>query len=135
MNSSAVIPVLQFAMTCCESCTPSHGTSPRSQFQTACDADHRKFTSARVSHTKVEVELKALKIPYTLIFPSSNWNSQGPRNRRIPVLSIRATDLWSNASGSVAEGACKNVKVSVMNWWNEAPPQVRSYTPIIESVI
>ena len=88
----------------------------------------RPLYSARVSHTIVEQQLKTRAIPYASIFPSQTWDCAqggGQRNRAVPVLRILARDLWPNSAGRAEEeGVCQNVKMSVMNWWNERPPQV-----------
>jgi hypothetical protein len=83
--------------------------------------------SARVSHTRVEQQLKSRGIPYNSIFPKTlaATTSSVQRNRAVPVLRVLARDLWPPPNDCASQSAMGNIKISLMNWWNVKRSRVR----------
>jgi len=97
--------------------------------------------SARVSHTKVEQQLKSHGIPCESIFPSSKKSpkdlsldytsladdsSFSPYSsivHSVPIIWVRAKDLSKQRRGD-DEVAYENVKIKVIDWWTERQSKV-----------
>ncbi|KIJ40950.1 hypothetical protein M422DRAFT_32064 [Sphaerobolus stellatus SS14] len=98
------------------------------------------YCCARVSHMKVEQQLKARAIPYTHGMPSSTSNSPtGPTLTRgvppghlgwvhstlassVPVLCVQSKDILQGVPA--AEAAMPNIRIVPINWWTERKCQV-----------
>lgn len=88
--------------------------------------------SARVSHTKVEQQLKSRGIPYTHVTPSISPSlvheiSRGIHSTlasSVPVLCVQSKDILSGVPA--AEAAMPNIRVVPINWWSERKCQVRT---------
>ncbi|KAG8891415.1 mediator complex subunit, partial [Tulasnella sp. 403] len=94
------------------------------------------FCCARVSHTKIEQQLKTRKIPYSSVFTNAaegeaaeheavNASSLTPfcaTAQSVPKICIRIGDLVR--SEAVTNVAYENVKIKVVDWWSERPCRV-----------
>ncbi|KAG8988548.1 mediator complex subunit [Tulasnella sp. JGI-2019a] len=93
------------------------------------------FCCARVSHTKVEQQLKSRGIPWTSVFSTSAGNtSDAPGSkfedlspfsataRSVPKIWVKIGDIIR--SSEVTALACENVKMKVVDWWCERPCRV-----------
>ena len=93
---------------------------------------------------KVEQQLKARKIPYTHIMPSSTTtnsvSSTLPRAvsdsigwihsslaSSVPVLCVRSADILLGSPA--AEAAMQNIRIVPINWWSERKCQVSFLYP------
>lgn len=99
------------------------------------------LNSARVSHTKVEQQLKSRGIPWTSIFSTAAANTSGasqshsnsfseissfsPTARSVPKIWIKIGDIIR--SRDVSALACDNVKMKVVDWWSERPCRVSCF--------
>lgn len=87
--------------------------------------------SARVSHTKVEQQLKSRGIPYTNVSPSVSPDIMRdiPRGihsslaSSVPTLCVQSKDILSGVPA--AEAAMPNIRVIPVNWWSDQKCQVR----------
>ena len=87
--------------------------------------------SARVSHTKVEQQLKSRGIPYTNVSPSVSpeltrdvpRGIHSPLASSVPILCVQSKDILSGVPA--AEAAMPNIRVVPINWWAERKCQVR----------
>ncbi|KAG8962614.1 mediator complex subunit [Tulasnella sp. 419] len=106
------------------------------------------FCCARVSHTKVEQQLKSKGIPCRPFFPCARRNKTrkgldgheltssraeasddscaltpySSTARSVPMIWIRAHDIFQTKS--VADVAYENIKIKVVDWWSERPVRV-----------
>ncbi|KAF8590904.1 MED14-domain-containing protein [Ramaria rubella] len=88
------------------------------------------YCCARVSHTKVEQQLKSRGIPYTHVTPSAGPECSHTLPRGIhstlassvPVLCVQSKDILSGVPA--AEAAMPNIRVVPINWWSERKCQV-----------
>ncbi|KAF8532543.1 mediator complex subunit MED14-domain-containing protein [Gautieria morchelliformis] len=88
------------------------------------------YCCARVSHTKVEQQLKSRGIPYTHVSPSASpeFLHEIPRGihsslaSSVPVLCVQSKDILSGVPA--AEAAMPNIRVVPINWWSERKCQV-----------
>jgi len=79
------------------------------------------FGCARVSHTRIEQQLKSRGISYVSIFPKilprDPESMEVYRNRAVPVIRVSAQDMWPSPNARGPEVSMANIKISVMNWW------------------
>ncbi|KAF8530531.1 mediator complex subunit MED14-domain-containing protein [Hysterangium stoloniferum] len=88
------------------------------------------YCCARVSHMKVEQQLKSRGIPYTHVMPyaSPELSRAMPRGIHsslalsVPVLCVQSKDILSGVPA--AEAAMPNIRVVPINWWSERKCQV-----------
>ncbi|KAG8864594.1 mediator complex subunit [Tulasnella sp. 330] len=97
------------------------------------------FCCARVSHTKVEQQLKSRGITWKSMFstpaahtsksPPPHSNNSfveispfSPTARSVPKIWIKIGDIIR--SGDASALACDNVKMKVVDWWSERPCRV-----------
>ncbi|KAF8343097.1 mediator complex subunit MED14-domain-containing protein [Cantharellus anzutake] len=86
------------------------------------------FGCARVSHTRIEQQLKSRGIPYMPIFPKilppDPESMEVHRHRAVPVIRVTARDMWPTPGSRGPEVSMANIKISVMNWWTSNKAKV-----------
>ncbi|TDL22587.1 MED14-domain-containing protein [Rickenella mellea] len=77
------------------------------------------YCCARVSYTKVELQLKLRGIPYTHVNPTPrDWSGSDTRSalaQAVPALCVQSRDILAGAPA--AEAAMPNIRVIPLNWW------------------